>query len=242
MSMKRHLFVLLILVLSAHSFANTVPPPKESRLPNYKEYYDSSSIAVITKFYPVGWSKKGVFTYVTSLYTDATARSEVSLIVLDLKTDSLLSYLSEEVDADDTAAIASFWSNNTDTIFKLMKTYAIVMSKSDVSEFPFYDKHEKLTVEIGNVCNSKEVVMAGLTKADTVSVVAHKGNSSKRIGLYTATFLCGTVEVAGFIKSPYEERVAIVLTSWSPGWEGPPKTVSVMVRGCHLCNGFKDRK
>lgn len=241
MSMKRHLFVLLILVLSAHSFTNTLPLPKESRLPNYKDYYDSSSVAVITKFYPIGWSKKGVFAYVTSFYSDATAKSEVTLVVLDLKTDRLISYLLEEIDADNNSAASSFWSNNADTISKLMNTYAIVMSKADVSEFPYNDKQEKLTVEIWDICRSKEIVVENFTKADTVNVFAQKGSGSKLLGSYLATYLCGTVEVSGYLKSPFEERIAVILTSWSPGWEGPPKTVSVMIRGCHLINGFTDR-
>jgi len=233
----RYLFVLIVMAFS-NSFTNTLQLPEEVPLPNFESYYDSSATVAIPKFFPIGWSKKGTFAYVSSFYSDATAKTEVTLIVLDLKTDSLLSYLSEEVDSDTASAVTAFWKSNSDTIATLMNTYAVVMNKAAISAFPYNYTEGIMTIEIVNVCNSKDVVVESLTKADTVKIIAHTGTGSKLLGSYISTFLCGTVETAGVIKSPYEQRVAVVLTSWSPGWEGPPRTVSVMIRGCHLSKGW----
>jgi hypothetical protein len=48
--------------------------------------------------------------------------------------------------------------------------------------------------------------------------------------------------VIGVIKSPFEDRVAIVAMEVMRGWEGPPHTGDVRVVGADLTSGFRKIK
>jgi hypothetical protein len=54
--------------------------------------------------------------------------------------------------------------------------------------------------------------------------------------LYSAPLDSG---LAGLLKSPYENRVAVVALNVNRGWEGPPHTVAVQVVGADLGKGFR---
>ena len=47
------------------------------------------------------------------------------------------------------------------------------------------------------------------------------------------------VAVAGALKSPYENRVAVVMLTVVRGWEGPPHTVGITIAGADLVKGFR---
>lgn len=47
------------------------------------------------------------------------------------------------------------------------------------------------------------------------------------------------VAVIGALKSPFEDRAAIVMVTLQRGWEGPPHTVDAKIVGADLKNGYK---
>ena len=47
------------------------------------------------------------------------------------------------------------------------------------------------------------------------------------------------VAVAGVFKSPFENRVAVVMINVERGWEGPPHTVDIRIAGADLVTGFR---
>ena len=47
------------------------------------------------------------------------------------------------------------------------------------------------------------------------------------------------VAVAGAFKSPFENRVAVVMLKVQRGWEGPPHTVEAQIAGADLGSGFR---
>jgi hypothetical protein len=61
------------------------------------------------------------------------------------------------------------------------------------------------------------------------SKTVHTGNYSKEE--YSFALESGVV---GVLKSPYEDRVAIVMVDVNRGWEGPPHTGDVRIIGASL--------
>jgi len=47
------------------------------------------------------------------------------------------------------------------------------------------------------------------------------------------------VGLLGYVKSPFEPRIAVVLMKVIRGWEGPPHTGDVQIVGASLEDGFK---
>ena len=56
-------------------------------------------------------------------------------------------------------------------------------------------------------------------------------------GIATGVILYAAV--AGALKSPYENRAAVILLKVQRGWEGPPHTVEFQIAGADLIKGFK---
>jgi hypothetical protein len=53
------------------------------------------------------------------------------------------------------------------------------------------------------------------------------------------TFFVHHVGMVGYVKSPFEPRVAVILMEIYRGWEGPPNTGNVKIVGADLVSGFK---
>lgn len=64
-----------------------------------------------------------------------------------------------------------------------------------------------------------------------------KDGVTKIVGQYDDKMLID-VQIAGYIRSPYEQRIAMVVCSVTRGWEGPPHPVDCSFIGCHLEKGF----
>jgi hypothetical protein len=47
--------------------------------------------------------------------------------------------------------------------------------------------------------------------------------------------------VVGALKSPFENRVAVIAIEVMRGWEGPPHTADIRIVGADLFGGFKSK-
>jgi hypothetical protein len=70
-------------------------------------------------------------------------------------------------------------------------------------------------------------------------VIVSKNGVPKTVCYFTDISDCFLdVQMVGYIKSPYEPRIAIAIAGIAMGWEGPPHTVKCSFVGCHLEKGF----
>lgn len=74
--------------------------------------------------------------------------------------------------------------------------------------------------------------------------VTASGLGEKRVGTVQWVDLghcCGQPQ-AVLVKSPHEDRIALVVRAWSRGWEGPPHVLRHTVLGVHLTERFEAKE
>ncbi|HEY9058941.1 MAG TPA: hypothetical protein VIO64_00325 [Pseudobacteroides sp.] len=202
-------------------------------------------------FAPIGWSKDGKFAYITGIYGGGAGNDETGYfrwVIQDMVTDK---YLWQSERGLEEGLPMELRDSNKDTeIFKwvysnlrvkykeyLDKYGIIIHTDLKVSSFPLEYNNNKYTASIADISYGD---MYGTPNIITkYKVLVNRNGINKTFSEYknqNDMFL--NVQIGGYIKSPYEPRVALVLSSVTRGWEGAPHPVKSSFVGCHLEIGY----
>lgn len=102
--------------------------------------------------------------------------------------------------------------------------------------FPFLSSGETYDVEL-QVGEEPEPAFYDDVGSYTVTVT-RSGHGSKRITTQDEITALG-IHVVGYIESPFEARIAVVVAEVIAGWEGPPNRIDLNMYGCNLLTGFR---
>lgn len=201
-------------------------------------------------FYPIGWSRDGKFAYYTEPVDEACGCYFAELVIQDLRTDKEVWKFKNDPESRTNAKgemlqddMRRLWRRNQKmfsgklrehqiiphTRFTLLgksfviggKTYItkITAPKSKDDEYEM-DRVKSINVELTSMSLGRKTLHSSEYKGDQI---------------YAAPL---EVMIAGAFKSPYENRVAIVMLKVQRGWEGPPHTVDIQIVGADLVRGF----
>jgi hypothetical protein len=218
----------------------------------FREYYRQrpGEDFAIESFYPIGWSKDGKFAYYVEPVDEACGCYFAKLLILDLKTDKVLwefKYDSEDLEDAKKAgrpySLNSLWQVNRKLFSDKLKENGIVPQvRFNLLEFPINYRGDRLTAHLQTKEKEDadaEARLYGVINRATLQI------SSKRNGKKTILdqpYLDGSplyVGVVGYVKSPFEPRIAVVLTQIYRGYEGPPHVGELKIVGASLETGFK---
>ncbi|MGW8169565.1 MAG: hypothetical protein ACWGHH_06140 [Sulfurovaceae bacterium] len=210
-----------------------------------KEYAFSNNCeheyAVIeSQIYPLGWSKDGKFAYIIVHANEAEDSSRIEFLVQDMVSDSIVFSMKIE-NEDDNHLVRSMQSKQND-IDNFLAKFSIVRTQNKLTEFPAQDgvnivdiskqasyqtnpefsNNEKFLSDIMISLNSMKDYKVSKTK------VLYRKNLSK-----THTY---DMYVVGYIKSPFENRIAIVASRVVRGFEGAPHISKIDMIGARIDN------
>lgn len=199
-------------------------------------------------FYPIGWSRDGKFAYYVEPVDEACGCYFANLVIQDMIDDKVLwefKYTQDtEMDGNNKGGsgdIDALWKKNRKLFSEKLAEHKIIASR-----FPMLGK---MFTSSGNRFTAKSSVKMG-TNPDygeqrvdkfTITLTASKigtktvysaDNSEKE---YWFMLDAGVI---GALKSPYEERIAIVAIEVMRGYEGPPHTADIRIVGADLKSGF----
>ncbi len=204
-------------------------------------------------FYPIGWSRDGKFAYYFEPDAAESYQYFAKLFIIDLKTDKVVwsfDYktehgLDEARKTGTPYTIATLWSANRQLFSDKLREHGIVQQRTfRRMSFPISHRGDLLTAKL----RTRE--KPGLTDDErpygTVGRTTLHINS-KRYGSktvfeqtndepYTLPLYVGLV---GYLKSPFEPRIAALLIEITRGWEGAPHPAEVKIAGASLEGGFK---
>ena len=109
--------------------------------------------------------------------------------------------------------------------------------------FPINNNGDQLSTELKIKENTNEETRyySGVLQAQLQIVSKRNGKKTVFDNTYgkpeDATPLA--VKVLGYLKSPFEPRIAVMLTEVYRGYEGPPHTTHIKIVGSSLSGGFK---
>lgn len=203
-------------------------------------------------FYPIGWSKNGNFAYYIEPVDEACGCYFAKLFIMDLVSDKVLwtfehegDFIDEDRKAGKPYSLPTLWRANQKLFSAKLREHGIE-SQTGVSlrSFPASYKGDILTADF------KAQQRAGLGEDARIYGVVGKlllQLNSKRHGKKTVLdfsykqddFLPLYAGMLGYVQSPFEPRIAVILMEIFRGYEGPPNTGSVRIVGANLATGFK---
>ena len=204
-------------------------------------------------FYPIGWSRDGKFAYYAEPADEDCGCYFAELVIQDLRTDKELWKFKNDPQSRTNAEgepieddIRRLWRRNQKLFSSKLREHGIIPNtrfallgksfvlggksyktkvtapKSKDDEYEM-DRVKSIAIDLTSTSLGKKTVYATEYKGDEI---------------YAAPL---DVSIAGAFKSPYENRVAIVLLKVQRGWEGPPHTVDVQIFGADLLKGFSNK-
>ncbi|MEQ1646135.1 MAG: hypothetical protein ABL959_21970 [Pyrinomonadaceae bacterium] len=264
--MKKGLSILFLAATIAYSgigaFGQTYTQPREVPIDRlvrqtFPQFYDRSNsypALIPESFFPIGWSKDGKFAYYSEPVDEACGCYYAYLAIQDLRTDKVIwEFKYDQGDDTDPKTGKILGSGNMDELWKKNKKL-------------FSEKlAENGIVASRVVMHNKTFSTAGTsyTAKSTKKMGQNADGGEERVDLYTVSLRStklGTKTVftsedhtkddywfmldaglIGAIKSPYENRVALIAIEAMKGYEGPPHTAQIRVVGSDLTSGFSKK-
>ena len=255
--MKHLLFCLFLGLLGCHQSTQriTAPtsaapatlsgPPARLSMPSLKDEETPYGIAPLWGHaYPLGWSRGGIFAYAYEPADEACGCYFFHLIIQDMVNDKILwdyEYNSDESQAQQPGQLTSLtemWQAHGEEFEAKLASFGIVRAQSAPIELPRQGS-EPLSAVLQTNAVPKDQSDMGFSYLSSYELQMISAKGQKTI-LKSGELTPGLQEVSsvGYVQSPFEPRVAVLIQEQWRGWEGPPHVMQLRFAGCDLERGW----
>ena len=107
----------------------------------------------------------------------------------------------------------------------------------------FSSKSDSFTVDLFSDVRLAADVYSSEGKVEIKLTSSRQGEKTLYQEIYRGENYKGILaaEIGGVLKSPYENKVAVILVQTQRGWEGPPHITKIKIIGADLSGGFKKK-
>jgi len=191
------------------------------------------------RFFPIGWSEDGKFAYALEPADEACGCYFFSIYVQDMATDKVL-WKWEFDNSDDPEKqtdLSRIWKQQSKFFTGKLNEFKIQpVSYSKLNSFPILSENEILSCAISNSFNENPIGYTNIR--ETKIYLKSKNKTEKKI--YHKNFRPEKQEysdqlsntIFGYLKNPFENRIAIIYSPLYRGYEGPPNVYSIEPIGC----------
>ncbi len=207
----------------------------ESLQINSSKEYDERLDATM---YVIGWSRNDNFAYLVRTGPEAADEEIYFFVIQNLITDSV--YVNEVLRMTMGTNVNDLWDAQGKTIQSKLNAHDIERVNGELSHFPgVFGRFRDTLLEIEHQTRRGEDPTRGFQGVSHCRLILRQnGMQTKTVDNREFRFYPLAVDVAGYIKSPFSDRIAIVVRMISMGWEGPPNGSSVYVVGAGIGSKF----
>jgi hypothetical protein len=244
------LIAVLLMAWPANSQETTFKNPIEVKLRVNRSDYNRNSIGgnfEVENFYPVGWSKDGKFAYYVEPVDEACGCYFGKLVIVDLKNDMTVwqfDYTSED-DAENSKkpkTLAALWAANRKLFSAKLNENKIEPQRiARTLPFPIIHKTDRVTANLSverKPVSKEDRIYGDVARARVELTSRHNGKKTVLDEKYPEAMPLH-VGMLGYLKSPLEPRVAIILVEIYRGYEGPPHVGNLKIVGAALDKNFR---
>ncbi|MGH1365137.1 MAG: hypothetical protein ACRBF0_16370 [Calditrichia bacterium] len=188
--------------------------------------------------YIIGWSRSDNLAYLVKTGPEAADEEIYVLIIQNLVTDSV--YVNEVLRMPMATDIDALWDKHSTDIRPKLKKHDIERTNSELSHFPgVFGRFRDTVLEIEQQYKRGEDPMRSYQGVSHCSLILRQnGSQSKTVDKREFKYYPLAVDVAGYVKSPFSDRIAIIVRMINMGWEGPPNSSSMYVVGAGIGSKF----
>jgi len=201
-------------------------------------------------FFPIGWSRDGKFAYYTEPVDEACGCYYANLVIQDLRTDKVIwEFKYNQDDGRDNETNKMPPEDNIQKLWrKNQKLFSEKLAASGIQASNFVLLGKAFTSE-GRTFTAKAAITTGKNpdgddlRVNKINLMLSSPNlGSKQVDSADYSkeeywFMLGA-GVVGVLKSPFENRVALVMIEVMRGYEGPPNSGDIRIVGADLDRGF----
>ncbi|MBQ3689443.1 MAG: hypothetical protein II937_06190 [Bacteroidales bacterium] len=208
--------------------------------PNELKYCAQNDEYLYEKFYPIGWSKNGLFAYIIEPVDEAAGLYFFKIVIRNMINDKEVWSWQPE-DEPEKGSVRQMWKDYGMMFTNKLNEYKIIQQKDQKllgSEFSYKDKKFKVLIE--NKLETDEDYGFEVVKGTNIFIKCPE-LGFKKIYSYTEKdySLCLGKIIQGVIISPFEDRVAVLVKTEKRGYEGPPNVIEEFLVGANLVESFK---
>lgn len=250
--MKKIIFVFLLVLFSMNLYSQDL---KKNKIEEYKlnpvitslfveETKDDKNLNIYGQnndIYVLGWSKDGKMAFINNKSVDGRGGHDLYFTIQDMVEDENVYYKEirwyDNDDYGENPELAQTFEeciiNNSQEFNKALKKNKIILKPVKTELLPAVDKNgNQINFKI---INQKEYIGDfGLQHMD-YEIIAIKNEKHKTVSKINNKLCCGVMPTA-YIKSPYEDRIALIVANAEYVFEG--EEVFANFYGCHLSSGF----
>ena len=202
------------------------------------------------RFFPIGWSRDGKFAYSFEPDPGECDCYLAKLLILDLKADRVLWSFDYDSDSLEEAkkegkpySFETLWIGNQKLFSEKLREHGIeTQTKVLLSAFPLQYQGDRLAASLTTRQKpglTEEQRWYGTIGRATLQLTSRRNGTKTVLDYSYRETLPLYVVAVGYLKSPFEPRIAATLVEIYRGWEGPPHTAHVKIVGASLGTGFK---
>jgi hypothetical protein len=214
----------------------TAPKLLDYSLPKEFKYTKKDREHIYDEFYPIGYSKNGLFAYMTLPADEATGYFFYTFVILDLNTNQTI--WSQKVDYNDhieKGSLKETWTTNYLKFKEQLNKNSIIEDKKlKINKFPSADAENlNLLFDIKYVEDSFGF---GFNVVAKVSAKI-KGKTIPAKQIYEKTYnesMILNVMSPGYIQIPETNFVVCFINTEQRGYEGPPHVILLDLKGIKL--------
>lgn len=239
------LAILFFASLQSLSAQTTIPTRKAAAFPEFVESDEGYHKYILGHIISLGFSSDGKFAYVIEPADEACGCYFFDFIIQDLNTDKLVFKKHFEIQEDLGEAVTddwkTIWQKHGALFMAQMAANNIVLKPTEITYFPAKINSNSYSVEIAQT-KGPDADMEEWNVVKEAKIWFWKNQAEKK-AIATFQYQQGYVlnfKAGGYFKSPYEDRIAVVILREDRGWEGPPNTINPVVIGASLTARFAE--
>ncbi len=210
-------------------------------VPSELNYNRQSGDFIYAKFHPIGWSQTGTFAYIVEPADQATGFYLFEFILVDSNTDKVLwTWKPEETEE---GSIDLIWETNYELFKSYLNEYEIYQQKNiqlEATNFSYLDNQYSIQLETktqeepdyGFDVITETYIRLQSTSLGEKNVYANVEKDYSQIL---------SVIIAGCLRNPLGDQIAIFTRYEMWGYEGPPNLIYFQIFGSSLSSGFENK-
>ncbi len=204
---------------------------------NYTGLYAGDFL--VDKFYPIGWSKEGHFAFITEFADEGIGTYMFRIEIINLVNDKVEWWWESEPDEDNYRD--DNWNDNYEMIKEKLNNYGIIQKKNmEIGNVFFNYKGKEFNIKLDTKTEVDRDYGFDVIVGTKISLQSPQLGSKKVYEYKEKDYsMILSQLIAGYLMSPYEDRILIILKNERWGWEGIPSVVYFSLTGSNLTTGFK---
>ena len=253
--MKKSIIIFLLVLISLNLYSQDITKINleeyklDSRITStlVEETKNSKSFNIYQEnnhIYVLGWSKDGKLAFIENRGIDGRGGHDLHFTIQDMVEDVNVFYKRINWYDDDNygenpelaQTFEECIKSNSKEFNSELKKYKIILNPVKIESLPAVDKKgNRISFKIDN---SKEYIGQYSLPHMDYEIIAIKNNKYKLLSKIENK-MCDYVMPTAFIKSPYEDRIALIVANAEYVFEG--REVFINFYGCNLESGFTNQ-